>query len=153
VLAASVKWEQIRRAGRKEIVAGVPFALITAIGWGFYYFLLKIIVQRLNPISTTLFVEVAIALLVLLPLLHFGLKRISRKNLLHAVAGGTLTGLSALAFNTSISLVQVAIVAPIAAASPFLTVVLARIFLKEKLALNQLIAVVVVIAGVIILSM
>jgi uncharacterized membrane protein len=68
------------------------------------------------------------------------------------VVVGLLEFVGYLAFIVGIGVGVVSIVAPISSASPTVTVLLAQVFLKERLAQIQKVAVVLVILGILLLS-
>lgn len=56
------------------------------------------------------------------------------------------------AFSFGVSIEYSSIVAPVAASSPLVTIILARIFLKEKLALNQIVGIFLTLVGLVLIS-
>lgn len=56
------------------------------------------------------------------------------------------------AFSFGVSIEYSSIVAPIAASSPLVTIILAQIFLKEKLLLNQIVGIIMTLSGLVLIS-
>lgn len=66
---------------------------------------------------------------------------------------GVLDTIAYLSYSSSITMEFGAIVAPIAATSPAISIILAKIFFKEKLEIIQKIGIVFVLAGLVLLSL
>jgi len=65
---------------------------------------------------------------------------------------GVLNVIAFLSYDLGVTYGYTAMVAPVSAASPIITVSLALIFLKEKLALDQKIGILLVLVGIILLA-
>ena len=65
---------------------------------------------------------------------------------------GILESVGFMAFGAGISLEYTSIIAPITSVTPAITIILARVFLKEILELNQKIGVIAVLIGLVLLS-
>ena len=68
------------------------------------------------------------------------------------LAIGLLDITAFLAYSIGVSSGHAALIAPITAASPLITIILARIFFKEKLVLNQIVGVIMAVAGIILIA-
>ena len=75
-----------------------------------------------------------------------------KKAPLFVILVGVFEVIDALSYMAGIGLEFTALVAPISATAPMLTIILARMFLKEMLDTNQKLGVVTVIIGVVLLS-
>lgn len=152
-LLVSFDWHDIRHLRLKHIAPGLPYAVLFAVLTGLVFFLYKMVVVSLGPLPATLFSEGAIWLFLLVPLVKIRPKRIHTPQLKYALAAGIGVALAAFSYNKGINLAPVSIVASLTAASPLVTAVLARIFLKEHLDINQIVGIGVAVAGVVLISL
>ncbi len=149
----------------KKMVAfiGVKEGIVAMLSWGFAFFLIVPAVRSLGwflPLFITkLF---AILFLVIFIIVDKRYNDINKQFFIESfqfpiVAILLLIGfwdtLAYIGYNFGIIRGYVSIVAPIAASYPLLTVILAKIFLKEKLALNQIIGILGTITGLILISL
>jgi len=118
-----------------KLEKGVTFALLTVVGWGAYFALIKPIVLELNPFNASLFLESTIFLMILFYSLatkkEFKLNE--KKCNWFAFFASILLVIGSIAYNFSIALIGTSLTAVIVAPTPILTSILARVFLKEKL--------------------
>jgi len=135
-------------------LAGVQYALVSAVTGGVYSVMIKLIAQDVGAIGTLVFVRslVVVILFSLYPFLANGRTRkasLSISTVLVAAVCGFL-GFSGRIIGTSIGLVS--IVAPVSSASPAVTVMLSQILLKERLDRNQRIGTALVTVGIVLLA-
>jgi drug/metabolite transporter (DMT)-like permease len=136
--------------------AGIPYVLASVVCAGFDAVLIKLVSIDIGEIGTLFFTRVIVTLLLLLIFpfvknlwmgdLH---ERVSLKSIL-AVGLASFAGI--LGFILGIGAGIVSIVAPISSASPVITVILAQLFLNEKMVQTHKIAVLLIIVGIILLS-
>jgi drug/metabolite transporter (DMT)-like permease len=137
---------------RGNLADGVPEALITMVCWGVSMVLLKVIVDAMGSVWTTTFLSAIRIAIILL----FGL---FMKKKLSVPKGGSFMGLvlvgigffaifGTLAYNTGISTENVSLVSPVSSMGPAVTLVLAWLFLKESLVLNQKIGIACILVAV-----
>jgi drug/metabolite transporter (DMT)-like permease len=69
------------------------------------------------------------------------------------VSAGVLAAIASVSFNLGISMELVAIVAPVSTCSMIVTVILSKIFLKEKVEPNQIIAIFMIFGGILLLAL
>lgn len=155
IILVSFKYSKLRKA--KKLVKGLGFALATVLGWGLLFFLWKVPMAATGPFVVSFYVEFYVFFFTLLSLVFL------KKKLLHpkidkgvwgfAALVGILAAFGSLFYALGINLEMVSLVAPIAASSPFIAVISSMIILKEKLELNQKIAVALIIIGLVIISL
>lgn len=166
----------IKKLKTLNTAKGVKESLIALVVWGFYFFMMGVVSKRLiayniSAFGSTLFdakVSVAINLFFftslingLLMILFSGLKDINRnisilktKNvLLFIIINFILYTIAWVAVNYGIAQDLVSIVTPVSSLYPALTVILAWIFLKEKLVLNQKIGIATTLVGIFLISL
>ncbi len=152
-ILTSFKFHDLIRLRLKNIAKGVKYAVIAMFGWGIIFVLIDILVSRLGWFLPLLFF---VAVEIFYMLLYSGAtkKNISfpKNVVLFVILVGVLEATAFLSFSYGISLEHTAIVAPIISAFPAVTIILARIFFKEMLELNQRIGIAAVLTGLVLLS-
>lgn len=136
-----------------QLGKGVVFSLLTLVGWGSYFALIKPIVLELNPFNASLFLESIIFLMILIYSLatRKELKLHEKKSNLFAFGASILLVIGSITYNFSIALIGASLTAIVVAPTPVLTSILAGIFLKEKLSTVKYFAIVVSVIGLILL--
>lgn len=157
MLVISFRYSEIRRIKlTKRIFPGVGYAFVTFLCWGLYFFLIKPVVLALNPITATAYLETSILLFGLL--FFWGKTKgdwimfSSKGTLFYCFLAGIGVAFGALFFNLGIKNEPVSIITPIANSSLLVSVLASRIFLKERIELNQKIAIFLILAGIILIS-
>ncbi len=153
----SIDFKELSRIKKLKIFTGTKEGLIAMLGWGISFFLM-------TPASRSLgwFLPVFIFKLFAIAFLFFYiLTRIDRNLLKKSAQLSTMIFLlpigfldvgSFFSYSFGIRMEYSSIVAPIAASFPLITIILARIFLKEKLAINQIVGIAITIGGIILIS-
>jgi drug/metabolite transporter (DMT)-like permease len=152
--AISLNLEEIRYSQGNILQKGVKEGLLTMLGWGISYTMLIPAVRQLGWfLPVFLFHFFAIVSLFLygeLTKKSFKMDNLSMLPALICIGVLSMVGFLASGFGFQYSLASV--VAPIAATFPMVTILLARIFFKEKLFWNQALGIAGVISGLILLS-
>ena len=151
-VAASFKWRDLRRFSFATAVVGIQYAFFAMIGLGLYYVLLDVLVSELGW-----FIPVLLVRLVLVSLL-FSYSLTTKRDIsfptkvaILVILAGILEFIAFLSYGIGINLEYTSLVAPISAASPVVTIVLAKIFLGERLELNQNVGVAAVLISILLL--
>lgn len=153
VVAIGFKAGGFRAAGSGAARQGLTYGFLAMGLWGILYLLIGSI-----SASTGWFDAPATVVAVNLPIFYMYARKtskpswVSSKALGVAVAAGLLNTLGLLTFGIGSAYGDVAVLSPIAAGSPLLAIVLAHLFLGEKLTPNEKAGVVLLVAGTIILS-
>jgi drug/metabolite transporter (DMT)-like permease len=153
MVLVSTSWRELSKLSYKKL-AGVEWAAFAFVGWSVSAVLLKPLIAALGVFSSILFIKMVSlpALLAAAPLM--GYKAAVPKGVWLILAGIAVLDLAAfLGLNFGIQSGQVSIVGPVAAAFPAVTVVLAALFLKEKLEASQKIGVLLAVAGMVALAL
>lgn len=154
IILISINLKNVKTSDFLKFSSGIPYALITCIGWGIVFFLLKIPVDILGPILTSFVLELGTLIMSVLHLrkqresFHLPKGKILRLILYVAVFGAAGT----LFLNLGISRAEVSIVAPLAAASPLIATIYGIWVYKERLRIHQYAAIVLMIVGIVFLS-
>ncbi len=152
-ILASFRYHDLIRLKLRKIARGVEYGLIAMLGWGIMFTLIGILVSKLGWFFPMMFINV-LGVLYVLTYSSIAKKNVSfPKNVaLVIVLAGILQAIAFLAFGAGVNSEYVAIVAPVAASFPAVTIILARIFFKEILELNQKIGIISVLVGFVLLS-
>jgi len=142
------------RSMKLKKVKGLKMALVTALGWGIIYVLLKAIVGRMDAVAAAFYTDtVVVTLIVLLFLMTNGPFKLPRKKDALLISGSAFASAAAAAFTAvSFTYSKVSIAMGIIAAAPMITFVLAIIFLKEKVNVQQGLGIVVITGGLVLIS-
>lgn len=154
VVLLGINLQKIFQEKRVSLLKGVKWAIITAIGWGISFFLLARFSQNLGWYNANLSFRFWIAITFIV--LAFVLKKEPKvlfKNISPLLGAIVLIDVfSTLSFNIGLVKGSPGIVSTISGNSPLITVILARIFLKEKLRVSQKLGIVFSLLGIIVLS-
>jgi drug/metabolite transporter (DMT)-like permease len=151
--------------GFNKIIAfsGVKEGIAAMMSWGFAFFLIVPVVRSLGWFLP-LFLATLFTILFLVVFIIAG-KRWTDINrqffrdsfqfpiIAILLFSGFLNMLAYIGYNVGIIKEYVSIIAPVAASYPLITVILAKIFLKERLVLNQIIGILGTITGLILISL
>ncbi len=156
IFLASTRLDELVKSIKAGTTNGVFEALMATLTWGTTYTLLKIVVNDAGPIMGALLVRVAMIVFSLLILWRgtFDKKtRIpNRTILLFLIGAGLLDMVGIFSYNTGITTSFVSIVSSVSAIYSAVTVVLAYIFLKERVANNQKLGILAIMAGLLLVS-
>ncbi|MBI2129340.1 DMT family transporter [Candidatus Woesearchaeota archaeon] len=152
-ILASFRLRDLLKLRLKNIAAGMEYAIIALLGWGVYFVLIGFLADKLSWFLPIFLIKTATVFYLLI---YSGAakKNISfpKNAALFVLLIGILEFIAFLSYGIGISYEYTAVVAPIGAAFPMVTVILARIFFKETLELNQKIGIVSVLIGLVLLS-
>jgi len=154
VFLISVNFRNLKGSDLFRFSSGIPFALMTCLGWGLFFFLSKIPVTLIGPFLTAFMVEFVIMILagVNMKVSKIPFRMPDKKILLHLIALSVFGAIGVLFFNMGISVAGVSIVAALSKSSPWVSALYGRIAYKEKLKLVQYTAMVLIIAGIVMIS-
>jgi drug/metabolite transporter (DMT)-like permease len=147
----SFKFKDIFRL--KDPAKGASYALVGVFGWGLYFVLFGVLVDGLGWFFPLFLIKTStVAYLAT----YFKARKLSfsvpRKALVLVALIGVFETMASLAYGLGITFQYTAIIAPIIAGVPMVTVLLARIFFREKVEFNQGIGIMVIIAGLVLLA-
>ncbi len=147
----SFKWKDLIKM--KNHAKGVKYAVIAALAFGADFVVIDLMVSEIGWFLPIFFIGIITAFF-LLTYSGISKKDISfpKNVVLFIILVGILDTAAYLSYSTGVTSEYASIVAPIAAASPAVSIILAKIFFKEKIHLNQDIGIVSVLAGLILLS-
>lgn len=150
-ILVSFKWKDLKKLQNRA--EGVTYAVVAALAYGIDFVIIDIIANEIDWFFPILFVGLVTACYLSI------YAAVSKKDIsfpknvwLFIVLVGVLDTLAYLSYSSSVTTIYGAIVAPIGAVSPAISIILAKLFLKERIEINQEIGMVSVLIGVIMLS-
>lgn len=148
----STSWKDLKKLSYKKL-AGVEWAVIALLGWSASAVLMKPLVLEVGPFISILLIKIVAMpmMLLALPFTNYKIKTPIKFWKL-VVLIGIIDAIAFLGYNFGVEVGQVGIVGPIAAAFPVVTVILAWLFLKERLEKSQVLGVGLSIVGMIALA-
>jgi len=138
----------------RNILTGVEYAVVAMLAWGISFTLIDVIVGGLGWFLTMFLLKLVLILYLLV--YSFVTKKdiVFPQNIVgFIVLIGIFEAIASLAYGLGITSEFTSIVAPISAAFPMVTVILAGIFLKERLEINQKIGIFSILSGLVLLSL
>jgi drug/metabolite transporter (DMT)-like permease len=151
----SINIKKISGVKKIDTLVGAKEGLVAMLGWGFSLFLIIPAIKVLNWFLP-IFIFRFFTLLFLLSYVFFGKQSFKISFPITSLALPLLIGLldviAFFGYSFGIKGEYASIVAPIVASFPLITVILARVFFKEKIVLNQALGIISVITGLILIS-
>ncbi|MFH0875502.1 MAG: DMT family transporter [archaeon] len=147
----------IRKLKSFHAVKGIPESIAAMVLWGFYFFLIAGLSKEMDAISLFFFTGLTNSIIVLVFLL---LKRnvplkaefLNKKILIIMIICTVFYNIAWLFMTYGATIAQMSLLAPISSLYPAVTIILAVIFLKEKLILNQKIGIAMILVSLFLLS-
>jgi len=147
--AVSVNVRNWRNSDFLKMSSGVPFALVAAVGWGLFYFLLVPISKELGPWLAALCVEIGVTIAA-----GVHIKALKKKTSLRTslrkdvILNGFLICLGTVAFTIGVSKFNVGIVAALSNSTALIATLIGVYMFHEKLKSKDRIAAAIIIACV-----
>jgi drug/metabolite transporter (DMT)-like permease len=148
----SFKWRNLLKI--KNPAKGIKYAIIAAIAYGIDFVIIDLLAKQIGWFLPIFFIG-AITAAYMLIFSGTTKKDISfPKNVTwFIILVGILDTVAYLAYSSGVTSEFGSIVAPIGAASPVVAIILAKIFFKENIEMNQITGIVAVILGLILVSL
>jgi len=155
VILVSANFKKILKERKVKVFEGVKWASLTALLWGFQMFFLAFFSKKLGWYTANLGSRFwgAIAFLILAFLLKKRFSHLLKKIPKLILVVILLDVFTFVVFNIGLVRGEPAVVSVIASASPLVTIILAAIFLKEKINFTQKIGILLILAGAASLSL
>jgi drug/metabolite transporter (DMT)-like permease len=152
---ASFRLEDLRTLNLKfsNRAIGVEYGLLAMFGWGVGFFLSILLVRQLGWFLPALLVSAVLVVYFAFLFKPFGLKYVDPRPVWKLfLLTGVLAVTGIFGYNLGVATGNSVIVAPIAAASPIVTAILAVVRQKERLEINHKAGIAMIILGLIALS-
>jgi len=152
VIFVSLKWSDIEDQNIK-LLSGVKETILAALLFGIFWNFSEIISEKIGWLSTTIFVKIGIVLFLLLFSLiikrEVSIAKIGPKTKMMILFAGVLEAAAVAFVNWGLTVGDAILVTPIASALSIVTIMMAVIFLKEKINKLQGIGMIIVITGIV----
>ena len=151
-VVASLNWQDIKNQ-TFALSAGVKEAVIGAFFFGTFWNVSELISEQIGWLSATLYIKIGIVLFLLL--FSFIVKQqvmmrdVPRKTNVMIILMGIIEAVAIAMVNYGLTIGDAILITPIASALSVVTIVLAIIFLKEKIHKIQLFGVLTVVIGIV----
>ena len=153
IILCSVNFRDFRSSHVFHYHSGVPLALVTCVLWGVFFFIWKHPIMLLGPFLSAFVQEASMVV-------YSGAQlKITRQNfrftekVMTIVIIEIFAAAGTLFFNLGLNVGPVGVVAALSFASPLVSTLYSRIVYKEHLSAKQWIAVMLIIAGIIVISL
>lgn len=149
-----VLFKKNNSAKSKNNPKGIFYAIIAAFAFGIDFAIIDLLANEIGWFLPIFFIGIINAFLLLI-YASFRKNNLSfpRNIFLFVILVGILDTTAYLFYSSSVTMELGAVVAPIAATSPAISILMAKIFFKEKLRLSQKIGIVFVLVGLVLLSL
>ena len=155
IFLASTNLAELKQSIRLVKTNGILDGVIAMTAWGISYTLIRPVSEVTGPIVALLFFR-AIAFMALLSWTGITKTKITlptRLIFFLIAAAGILDFVGYAAFNVSMTQEFVSIAGPIAATCPAVTIILAYVFLKEKMVNNQKLGILAILTGLVLVTL
>jgi drug/metabolite transporter (DMT)-like permease len=152
-ILVSLRFQSLKGIKIKTLSSGVKYGIFTMFAFGISYVLFDVLISSLGWFYPVLLTRIGMVIIA-------GIYSVAAKKKLDyphstkylVLAVGILEAIAFLSIGLGISGDHTAIIAPVASAFPAITIILARIFFKEMMELNQKLGVIAVLSGLILLA-
>lgn len=154
IVLISINFRDFKNSHLFQRATGLPYAILAALGWGFYFFLIRIPIEHLGAIPTSFIIEFVIFLTAGLSIVFSKQEtlKLETKRIGPILLLAIFTCVGVLAYYQGIKIYSLSIMTTLAAASPLVVVIAGVLFFKEKINLKQIFSIVLIVSGLIYLS-
>lgn len=155
VFLISISFRDFKNSHLFQKSSGIYYALLAAVGWGIYFFLIKIPVIQMGSILTS-FLEETIMLVIVLVIMAITREKITKpvyKDLKPVIAISVLSVLGVLSYYQGIKIYSLSIMTALAAAVPLIVCLYGWLVYNEKLTPKQYVAIRLIIFGIVLISL
>jgi len=155
IILISTNFRQFKSSHLFDLKSGLPYAIITLLGWGIYFFLIRIPSVHLGSIFTSFVIEFAI-LLVVASSIAVKREKISlpdTRTLRNIILISVSLVVGVICYYQALRIFHVGIVSAIGSATPLIVTAYSLIFFKEKLTPQQLGGFLLIVIGIISISL
>jgi len=156
IILVSIDFGAFKLTKKINLLVGIKEGIVAMLGWGVSMFLLAFTAEALGwfiPVLIFKIFGLSLLFFYMLKKKSFQKDSFTKPVILLLIPIGMLDILAFFTYSFGINNLNASIVAPIAASFPVVTIILARIFLKERLNIVQTIGVIGIIAGLVLISL
>jgi len=149
----SFRFHDLIKLNFRNSVAGVKYGLISLFSWGIFFVLVGILVKDIGWFLPPLIIK-TIGIFYMLSYAGASKKTIPfpKNTALFIILLGILETIGFLSVGAGMGFEQISIVAPVSSTYPLITIILAQIFFKEIIDINQKVGVAAVLFGLVLLA-
>jgi len=149
----SFRLHDLLKLNFRNSAAGVKYGLIALFSWGIFFVLVGILVKNMGWLLPPLIIK-TMGIFYMLSYAGASRKKISfpKNAALFIILLGVLETVGFLSVGAGMGFEQISIVAPVSSTYPLITIILAQIFFKEIIDINQKVGIAVVLLGLVLLS-
>ncbi len=155
IFLISINFRDFKNSHLFQKSSGIYYAILAAIGWGIYFFLIRIPVMEMGAVLTT-YLEETIMLIIVFIIMLIGKEKVDKpsyNNIKPVLIIAVLSVLGVLSYYQGIKIYSLSVMTAIAAASPLVVCIYGWFVYKEKLSPKQYFAIALIVAGIILLSL
>ncbi len=155
IILISINFRDFKNSHLFDKKSGIGLALLAALFWGIYFFLIKIPTQHFGTYFTSFLVETVILISALISLFwtkKFDLRLPDGMTTSYLFLVSITVSIGVLFYYQALNTGSVAIVSAIGSSAPLIVTMYGAIFMKERLKLQQYCGMVVILLGIIGLS-
>ncbi|MFA6963114.1 MAG: EamA family transporter [Patescibacteria group bacterium] len=152
IILVSINFRDFKNSHLFDRQSGIGLALLAALLWGIYFFLIKIPTQHFGTYFTSFLVEAVILISALVSLIfakEFDLKLPDRMTASYLFLVSITVSVGVLFFYQALNTGSVAIVSAIGSSTPLIVTLYGAIFMKERLKLQQYCGMAIILIGII----
>ncbi|MBS1266074.1 MAG: hypothetical protein MAG795_00039 [Candidatus Woesearchaeota archaeon] len=145
----------IKKLKKNKITKGAEYGLVAMICWGISLFVISQLSQELGWYFPVFYSKITALILISVYVIITGRKLLfkEKQSITPLMLSGILMSIAFVSYGYGVTKGYTSIVAPVSAAYTGITVILARIFLKEKLKKTQFVGIAMILVALIILSL
>ena len=153
-ILTSLRLKDLEELNFKGLVPGAKYAFATMLGWGTLYTSIGILSKQLGWFWPIMIITVGSTIVVFIFSLFGKVKMSYPAKLTGLMPLYVIVGTAGFLFySLGTNMGYVSVVGPLAAAAPFITIVLARVLTKERLDPHQIVGIACILLGIIILAL
>ena len=147
----------IRKLKHIYTALGVKESFVAMMAWGIYFFIIGIVSKTMDYknlfVFTTVLLAIVFAIFAIIKRVKVGKKDLHQKGILPIfIVTSIIYTIAWFVINYGITQDLVSLVTPISSLYPAITVILAVVFYKEKLVMNQKLGILAILAGLFLIS-
>jgi drug/metabolite transporter (DMT)-like permease len=153
VIILTTNFKNLKNSSFLKFSSGIPYALITCFTWGIFHSLLKVPISVIGPILTALIIESG---LMIYSGIHLSIKKdfkIPKSILPTMFLVSATAAIGTIFFNLGIQASSVSLVAIISTSIPVVATIFGVLYFKEKLSIKKILAILIILAGIAIISL
>lgn len=154
IILISINFRDFKSSEIFKKSSGIYYAILTAIGWGIYFFLIKIPITHVGSVLFS-YMEETFMLVMVTMILLFGKEKVEKptlKIMKPVTALSVFSVIGVMTYYQGIKIYTLGIMTAIAAAGPLVVCIYGAFVYKEKLELKQYAGILAIILGIVLIK-